>query len=169
MENVFLERPNYLLKMVLVGLVVYVILIFYLRISGKRSLSKWNSYDFIITIALGSTFASVLTGKEMTIAAGAASIGFLIFTQYLLTWIAVRSDSFEKMIKGSATILFKDGEFIEEKMKKARVPRTEVESAARSNGFGDLSLVAAVVLETDGTFSVIGNDNKGEGRLISDD
>ena len=55
-------------RVAVVGFLAYVAMILCLRISGKRTLSKWNAFDFVITIALGSTLATVLLSRENALA-----------------------------------------------------------------------------------------------------
>ena len=59
-----------LLRVAVVGTLAYSALIVWLRISGKRSLSKWNAFDFIVTIALGSTLATAFLSKDVALAEG---------------------------------------------------------------------------------------------------
>ncbi len=51
----------------IVGNLAYVALIIFLRVSGKRTLSKWNAFDFVVTIALGSILASVVVSKDLVL------------------------------------------------------------------------------------------------------
>ena len=46
-------------------------LVIFLRLSGKRTLSKMNAFDLVVTVALGSTLATVLLTKDVALADGA--------------------------------------------------------------------------------------------------
>lgn len=50
-------------RILVVGILSYILIVFVLRVSGKRTLSKMNSFDFIVTVALGSVLASILTNQ----------------------------------------------------------------------------------------------------------
>lgn len=143
-------------------LAAYLIIIFCLRISGKRTLSKWNAFDFIVTIALGSILASVVLSSKTMILEGVFAAGLLILFQYIITFFAARFDYFDKLVKAEPTLLFYRGDFEKAEMKKQRVAKSEILSAVRASSIGSLSKVEAVVLETDGTFSVIEKSNTGE-------
>ena len=69
-------------RVVLVGALAYVALVLLLRISGKRTLSKLNAFDLVVTVALGSTLATVLLSKSVALAEGVLALGLLIFLQY---------------------------------------------------------------------------------------
>jgi uncharacterized membrane protein YcaP (DUF421 family) len=53
-----------------------------------------------------------------------------------------------------------------EAMRQQRVTEGEIRQAVRSQGIGGLTEVAAVVLETDGTFSVIPSSQAGDGSAL---
>ena len=87
----FFESWSRLGRVVVVGVLAYGALVFLLRVSGKRALSKMNAFDLIVTVALGSTFATVLLSKDVALLEGALAFALLIVLQFVLTWLSVRS------------------------------------------------------------------------------
>ena len=144
-----------LLRVLVVGTLAYVGLVFFLRISGKRTLSKMNAFDLIVTVALGSTLATTLLSKDVALAAGLAAFALLIGLQYILTWLAVRSDRFQRLIKAQPRLLAYDGRLHEGAMKEERVTHEEMAAAIRESGVPGLRAAQAVVMETDGSLTVI--------------
>ena len=142
-------------RVLLVGTLAYVALVLLLRISGKRTLSKLNAFDLIVTVALGSTLATVLLSKSVALAEGIVALGLLILLQYLIAWLSVRSSDFRGLIKSEPALLLHRGRFLEGAMKAERITREEILAALRASGVADAGRTAAVVLETDGTLSVI--------------
>lgn len=71
MEPMLFSGWENLLRTLVVGVLAYVSLVVFLRISGKRTLSKMNAFDLIVTVALGSTLATVLLSKDVALAEGA--------------------------------------------------------------------------------------------------
>ncbi|CAA9309753.1 MAG: FIG00989832: hypothetical protein [uncultured Chloroflexia bacterium] len=144
-----------LLRVGVVGVLAYAALIILLQVSGKRTLSKMNAFDFIVTVALGSTLATVLLSETVALFEGVAAFVLLIGMQYAITWLSVRSGTVQKLVKSEPSLLFHDGDFLEQVMKRERVTRDEVRAAVRQQGKGSMAEVNSVILETDGTFSVI--------------
>ncbi|SFG59581.1 Protein of unknown function [Halobacillus alkaliphilus] len=144
-----------MLRIVVMALTVYPALIFMLRISGKRTLSKMNMFDMVITVAIGSVVASIILSNKMTIAEGLTALGMLILLQFVVTWLEVRSEGFTSLIKGEPQLLLYQGQYMEKALKKERVKKDEVRQAIRADGLASVEEAEAVVLETDGTFSVI--------------
>ncbi|PKH11586.1 DUF421 domain-containing protein [Planomicrobium sp. MB-3u-38] len=142
-------------RIVTVGFLAYSGLVFFLRISGKRTLTKLNAFDLVVTVALGSTLATILLNNKISLFEGLTAFGLLIGGQYIMTFLAVRSKTFNKFIKSEPKLLYLNGNFLEDAMKKERINRVEILQSIRNQGKGSLEEVQAVVLETDGSMSVI--------------
>ncbi len=144
-----------IIRIIIVGVLGYIGLILILRISGKRTLSKMNAFDFVVTVALGSILASILLSKDLALAEGLTAFLVLIGMQYIVAWLSVRSKSMSKLIKSNPQLLFYEGEFLRETMKAERILEVEILQAARSSGLGSVNEAKAVILETDGSISII--------------
>ena len=76
-----------------------------LRVSGKRTLTKINAFDLVVTVALGSTLATVLLTKSVALAEGLTAFVLLIFLQFVLIWLSVRSRAVSRLVKSEPTLL----------------------------------------------------------------
>jgi uncharacterized membrane protein YcaP (DUF421 family) len=155
MERIFFDGWSVLFRTAVVGVLAYACLIFFLRISGKRTLSKMNAFDFVVTVALGSTLATILLNKDVPLAQGALAFALLIGLQFVITWSSVRASWVRRVVTGEPLLLLYRGKFLPDALRKARVAEDEVRAAVRSAGLATLEEAQAVVLETDGSFSVI--------------
>ncbi len=160
-------------RLLVVGVLAYAALIFMLRVSGKRTLSKMNAFDFVVTVALGSTLATVFLSKDVALVEGLLALALLIGLQWIVAWLAVRSASWRSMIKSEPRLLARRGKLYHRALREERVSPEEIDSAVRSAGHPSLADVEAVVLETDGSFSVIGSapaqrEGSALGKLFDD-
>ena len=121
-------------RIAVVGTLAYGALIVSLRISGKRSLSKWNAFDFIVTIALGSTLATVFLSKDVALAEGIFAFALLIALQFSITWLSVHSTSVQKLVKSEPTLLLDRGTFLGSALRAQRVTESEVRAACSRIG-----------------------------------
>lgn len=137
------------------ALVVYAALIAILQFAGKRSIAKLNIFDLVVTVALGSVLSSIILTKSIAILEGIAAFVFLALLQWVVSFLSVRWGWFKQIIRSDARLLLKDGKFLEKEMQEERVTFGEIEAAIRGKGHGEIENIAAVVLETDGSFSVI--------------
>ena len=140
----------------LTGVLAYLGLILVLRISGKRTLAALNAFDFVVTVALGSTLATILLSSDVSVVRGYVAFVTLIGLQYLVAWSSVRLAVVRKGVRSRPVALVVAGRYRQEAMEAERMTESEVAQAVRRKGRGTLADIAAVVLETDGTLSVIG-------------
>jgi uncharacterized membrane protein YcaP (DUF421 family) len=151
----FFDSWSDLGRTALVGLLAYIALITLLRISGKRTLSKMNAFDLVVTVALGSTLATILLSKDVALAEGIVAFVLLILLQYIIAFLSLRSEKFKGMIKSEPAMLLYQGRFLHNAMRRERITEEEIEAAIRQQGLATLEQVEAVVLETDGSLSVV--------------
>lgn len=155
MDDIFFNGWESIVRVLIVGSLAYLSLVLLLRISGKRTLSKMNAFDLVVTVALGSTLATVLLSKGVALAEGVVALALLIGLQFVVTWISVRARWVRQWVTGEPLMLLYQGEFLPTALQRGRVTKDEVRAAIRSAGLVSLAGVEAVVLETDGSFSVI--------------
>jgi uncharacterized membrane protein YcaP (DUF421 family) len=148
-----------LLRVVIVGTLAYGSLVLLLRVSGKRTLSKMNAFDLVVTVAIGSTLATVLLSKDVALSEGVVAFGLLIGLQWVMTWLSVSSPCVEHLIKAEPSLLYFEGRFLNQALRRERVTEAEVRAAVRSQGLSEMESVAAVVLETDGSLTVLRNQD----------
>src|SRR3954470_773067 len=77
-------------RTVTLSIIGFVALITVLRLSGKRTLSKLNVFDFVFVVAVGSVFASTIISKDVTLVEGIAALVTLILIQVILAEVAAR-------------------------------------------------------------------------------
>lgn len=99
-----------LVRILIVGSLSYAGLVAFLRVSGKRTLAKMNAFDLVVTVALGSTFATVLLNKDVTLAEGLLAFVLLCTLQYGVAYLSVRSSRFRDVIKSEPALLLRRGE-----------------------------------------------------------
>lgn len=145
-------------RIVTVGFLAYAGLVLFLRVSGKRTLTKMNAFDLVVTVALGSTLATILLDSSISLLEGLTAFALLILLQYVITLLSVHSRWFNNIIKSEPRLLFLNDQFLRSAMKKERIKEIEILQAIRNSGSGSTEKVTAVVLETDGSLSVISND-----------
>ncbi len=157
----FFDTWDGVLRVLLMGATAYIALIGLLRLSGKRTLAKMSAFDLVVTVALGSTLATILLSREVALLEGVMAVVTLVVLQYAIAALSVRWRLAERLAKSDPRPLLTDGVIDAEALKRERVTEQEVLCAIRSHGFGDIADIAAVVIETDGSFSVVARERAG--------
>jgi uncharacterized membrane protein YcaP (DUF421 family) len=138
-----------------IAVAAYAALVVALRIGGKRTLSKWNAFDLVVTVALGSSLATVVLSRQTPLLQGLLAFAMLVLLQFAVSWLALRVPRIERAIKSEPALLVWRGRADAAALRRERVTLAEVRAAVRSSGAARVEDVDAVVLETDGSISVI--------------
>jgi uncharacterized membrane protein YcaP (DUF421 family) len=168
MDNIFFDNWQSLARTFIITILAYLMMVYLLRASGKRTLSKMNAFDFIVTIALGSSLATVALNKNVALADGLLVFFLLIFLQYGITWLSVRRKKIKKIITSEPTLLLYKGEIMNDVLIEQRITMEEVYVAAREKGYSDLNDIGAMVLETTGEITVVKKINDSTPSTIQD-
>ncbi|MBD1395661.1 DUF421 domain-containing protein [Pontibacter sp. JH31] len=155
MEKFFFDNWESILRTFTITILAYVAMIFLLRSSGKRTLSKMNAFDFIVTVALGSSLSAVALNKSIPLIDGVFAFFLLIFLQYAITWLSVRYKAVKHLITSKPTLLLYKGELLHDALKKERITVEELYMAARKKGITDLRHIDVIVLETTGDMTIM--------------
>ncbi|MER3394183.1 MAG: DUF421 domain-containing protein [Microcella pacifica] len=153
-------------RVLLVGSAAYATLIVVLRLSGKRTLSQLNAFDFVVTVAIGSTLATILLSSDVSWSEGLAALALLVGLQLVVALVSSRWPRARSVVSAQPVVLVRDGALRRDAIARNRLTETEVEQAVRSSGSGDLASIAAIVLETNGTLSVIPREKYGDGSAM---
>jgi uncharacterized membrane protein YcaP (DUF421 family) len=151
----FFASWSALLRVAVVGVLAYAALVVMLRVSGKRTLATMNAFDLVVTVALGSTLATVFLSKDVALAEGLLAFATLVALQFAVAWLSVRSRAVRGFVSSEPTLLLFQGRYLDAALRRERVSREEVRAAVRAAGVASPAEVTAVVLESDGTFSVV--------------
>lgn len=157
----FFDSWSDIWRIIVIGILSYSAIVAILRVSGKRSLAKMNAFDFVVTIALGSTLSSILISREVALADGMTALVMLVLLQFVVTWSAVRFKIVRRTVKSEPRMLYYNSRFSEEALKDERITRDEILQAIRNQGIASMKDVLAVILETNGKMSIIKDSGKG--------
>jgi uncharacterized membrane protein YcaP (DUF421 family) len=160
MEILFFDSRESIIRTLIITILAYFLMVFLLRASGKRTLSKMNAFDFIVTVALGSALANVSLNKNVALADGALSFLLLIFLQYLISWLSVRFSIIKSLVTSQPVLLLYKGEILDGVRRKERITMEELHMAARNEGITSLHEIEAMVLETTGEITIISESGK---------
>ena len=164
MESFFFDTSDSLLRIVVSVPILYCAIIASIQFSGKRTSSKMNSFDWIVTVALGSLLSSGIMLKDVYLVEVLLAVGMLVALQHLLTKLTARYRTIAKIVKSEPVLLLRDGQMLTDAMCQERIGEEEIVAAIRASGAATLGAVMAVILETDATLSVLLHDaSTGEG------
>ncbi|MBT0608820.1 DUF421 domain-containing protein [Aequorivita echinoideorum] len=154
MEKLFSTSPTSLLLIALSCFFIYISVIILTRIFGKRSFSKMSSFDFAMTVAIGSVIASVIMTQSLSVTEGAFGL-LIIYSLQMMAAYFRRFEFFKKAIDNSPLLLMDGNKILTENLKKARVTEGDLRSKLREANVIDLDEVRAVIFEATGDMIVL--------------
>ncbi|MCG3842117.1 DUF421 domain-containing protein [Psychrobacter sp. Ps1] len=167
MDMIFFDNIDKLGRIVLTTVMVYVLIVTVTKISGKRSTSQLNNFDWIVTVMIGSLGASTILLKDIPFVEGVSSILVLYLLQFVVTKYASVSPQFSSFILSEPRIVFYQGQFLPDAMRDERLTRQEIECAMRSEGINSFDDVEAIVFESDAKLTVIPKPSQADDQSAS--
>jgi uncharacterized membrane protein YcaP (DUF421 family) len=155
MHSMF-HLPLPVMEKILRPVIVYLFLIGFLRLFGKRELAQLNPFDLVVLLSLSNTVQNAIIGDDNSVSGGIIGAFALLAINWLLMWVLYRSPKLNQKLEGSKTVLIQAGVVSEEAMKKETLTFEELISVLNKNGFNNPADVEECVLEPNGTFFVKG-------------
>jgi uncharacterized membrane protein YcaP (DUF421 family) len=135
---------------------VYAFLVISLRLSGKRELVQLNPFDLVVLLTLSNTVQNAIIGDDNSVSGGIIGATSLLAVNYLVVRFLYGHKRIDQLVEGSADVLIENGTVRLERLKKELISPTQLEAAARKQGFESLNDVQKCILEPGGNLTFIG-------------
>jgi uncharacterized membrane protein YcaP (DUF421 family) len=135
---------------------VYAFLVISLRLSGKRELVQLNPFDLVVLLTLSNTVQNAIIGDDNSVSGGIIGATSLLVVNYLVVRFLYGHKRIDQLVEGSADVLIENGTVRLERLKKELISPTQLEAAARKQGFESLNDVQKCILEPGGNLTFIG-------------
>jgi uncharacterized membrane protein YcaP (DUF421 family) len=139
---------------VLAAVVTYLAIIVVVRLSGKRTTANLNSFDWLITVTIGSLASSGILLRDVAVTDALAAIAALALCQFALTAAVRRWETAERTVKAEPLLLLHRGKLLKDNLDSARISIAELRAVLRREGIAEPDDASWVVLETNGELTV---------------
>jgi uncharacterized membrane protein YcaP (DUF421 family) len=133
---------------------VYLLMLFVIRLMGKRTVGMFTAFDLLVALMLGEVVDEIIYG-DVTFSQGTVAIVIIALATYLTSWLCYWDHGFDKILEGEPTVVVRDGRLIRRGMRKEHMNEKEVMSELRLNGIEDIREVRLATVESEGDVSVI--------------
>jgi len=161
MEKWFEASWTSLIAICITAVGIYLAVIIFTRLAGKRSFSKMSSFDFAMTVAIGSIIASTVLSKSVSLLQGIVGLAMVYILQIFVA-VLRKSSKVETLIDNQPLLLMEKTTIYYENLNKARVTESDLRSKLREANVLELSQVHAVVFEATGDISVLHSKDENE-------
>lgn len=145
-----------LLEKILRPIIVYAFLVVSLRLSGKRELVQLNPFDLVVLLTLSNTVQNAIIGDDNSVSGGLIGATSLLAINYLVVRFLYGHSKLDEIVEGQADVLIEAGKVNKARLKKELITTTQLEAAARKQGFDSLDDVDRCILEPGGTLTFVG-------------
>jgi uncharacterized membrane protein YcaP (DUF421 family) len=159
-ENILIESMFHLhlplLEKILRPVIVYLFLIGFLRLFGKRELAQLNPFDLVVLLSLSNTVQNAMIGDDNSVSGGVIGAFSLLTINWLLSRVLFNMPGLNKAFEGSPSVLIRHGVVDWDEAKREALTEIELRSVLHKQGFNDFSEVEKCVLEPNGNFYIEG-------------
>lgn len=137
------------------GIAVYLFLLVFLRLTGRRQTGQYAPFDLVLLLILSNAVQNSMNAGDNSLIGGMVSASTLILCHWLLSWLTFRFPRLERLIDGQAQALIDRGRLNKDLMRQERLTRDDIEAALRAGGCLHLCEVERATLETDGSITIV--------------
>ena len=144
-----------MLQMCMRTFATFIIMLILIRLSGMRTFAKRSPFDTIITIMLGAVLARGVVGASNYFDTVAASV-VMVAMHRTIAWLSVKNKTFEKLVKGTYTMLYHDGALISNNLERSGMSENDLHESLRLETKKlTLDEIDTAFMETNGRISFI--------------
>jgi uncharacterized membrane protein YcaP (DUF421 family) len=148
------EEWSFIPQIVLRTALMYLIVLFSLRLLGKRGVKQLSVFELVVIISLGSAAGDPMFYREVGLMAAVAVFSVIVISYKVTSYFVNKNKKIEELLEGSCTYLIEDGEFAIENFKKESLAQDEFFSELRLSGIVHLGQIKLAIIETSGSVSV---------------
>lgn len=144
--------------------VVYVVLLFLVRLSGKRAIGQYTPFDLVLIALLGNAVQNSLLGEDHSLLGGLLLVATLIGMNWLVGALSARNRKLDRVIAGEPVLLARDGQLYEEVLRRQNISKSDFEEAMRESDCKRVVDIRLAILETNGRISISKRDRDPEAK-----
>lgn len=160
--------PLPVLEKILRPVIVYLFLISFLRLFGKRELAQLNPFDLVVLLSLSNTVQNAMIGDDNSVSGGVIGAFSLLAINWLLTRLLFRMPKLNNAFEGSASVLIRHGVVDWAEAKREALTELELRAVLHRQGYNDFDEVEKCVLEPNGNFYIEGIKSKSDDAQRAD-
>jgi uncharacterized membrane protein YcaP (DUF421 family) len=137
---------------------VYLVIVFFIRIFGKKELAQLSIVDLIFILLISNSVQNAMLGPDTSLMGGLIAAAALFTTNYLFKYLFRYIPYFNKLVQGEPIILIYNGQLKIDQLNSIQMTLEEIEAAVREHGVENIRDVDLAVFEVDGNISVLSHN-----------
>ena len=137
------------------GIVVYLFLLVFMRLTGKRQTGQYEPFDLILLLILSNAVQNSMNAGDNSLVGGLISASTLMLCHAALARLAFHFPRVGYWVDGKAQVLIDQGKIDQNLMRQELLTREDVEAALRAGGCLHAHEVERATIETNGQITVV--------------
>ncbi|GKT23840.1 YetF domain-containing protein [Acidovorax sp. SUPP3334] len=137
------------------GVIVYLFLLVFLRLTGKRQTGQTAPFDLVLLLVLSNAVQNSMNAGDNSLVGGLISAVTLIVCHVLLAQLTFRFQGLAHLVDGKPEVLVRHGQVNEALMRKELISTEDLAAALRAGGSLHLHEVERATIETNGQITVV--------------
>ena len=150
------------LEIVVRTAIIYLLFLFFLRLSGKRQLGQFTLFDIALVLLAANALQPAMTGADQSVTGGVIIVITIFTLNRLVAEARVRIPFVKQLLEFQPTVIGRDGTWLTKEIEKQALDEDDAEAALREHGLERVEQMKLAVLEEDGSISIVpaeGEDN----------
>ncbi len=135
-------------------ILIYIVVVFGLRLMGKRQLGELQPSELVVTILVSDIATLPIQDPGFSLLGGAVPILTLVCFEVLLSAATLKSRKLRRLVSGTPRVVIQDGVIDQKEMKNLRYSVDDLMELLRGGGFFDLQEVGYAIVETTGKLNI---------------
>ncbi len=137
------------------AVIVYFALLVMIRVSGKRTMGQFTSFDMLLVVLLGNAVQNALLGEDASVGGGLLLAATLMGINWLVGLASARNRRLEAWVEGSPVLLAREGKVYKDVLRRELISREDFDKAMREAGIDAIDDIRLAVLETNGHITLV--------------
>lgn len=146
------------LNLLVRAVAVYLVVLILLRLGGKRQIGQMGATEFVAVLLISNAVQNSMNGGDNSLIGGLWLAAILIAMSTAISWITYKSRFFAHLFEGTPTLLVHHSKVITKNLKREMMTQRQLREMLRHQGFRSLTEIKDVILEADGTLTVVRSD-----------
>lgn len=144
------------LEKIIRPVIVYVFLVTFLRVFGKRELAQLNPFDLVVLLSLSNTVQNAIIGDDNSVSGGVIGAFALLGVNYIVVRFLFKHRRLDQIFEGKPTTLVEGGKLQKQALAKELLTEIDLKTVAHKQGFSNINDIEKCVLEPGGSFFIKG-------------
>jgi uncharacterized membrane protein YcaP (DUF421 family) len=134
---------------------LYVLVVFLMRVIGRRELSSLSAVDLVMLIVLGDAIQQGLTQDDYSVTGALIAVSTIAALQVTSSYLSFRSRRVRRVLEGEPIVIVQEGKLLDENLRRERMTADEVAEEMRAQQIASFEDVQWAIVENNGQISFI--------------